>query len=56
MLNMKFRPTLLLVIVLLATAGLTLAQNPDPTGTGNQAAVDFEKGLLHSRSSLAELR
>jgi hypothetical protein len=45
MLNMKFRPTLLLVIVLLASAGLTLAQNPDPTGTGNQTAVDMEKGI-----------
>ena len=45
MLNMKFRTTLLLVIVLLASVGLTLAQNPDPTGTGNEAAVDLEKGI-----------
>jgi hypothetical protein len=43
--NMKIRHTLHLLLIVVATSVHGLAQNPDPTGTGNQASTDIEKGI-----------
>src|SRR5437660_9133194 len=42
--NMKIRHTLHLLLIV-ATSVFVLAQNPDPTGTGNQTSTEIEKGI-----------
>lgn len=43
--NMKFRSVSSLLLVLITATVFVTAQNPDPTGTGNQAATEVEKGI-----------
>ncbi len=42
---MKLRSAIYLFLILLVASRLTLAQNPDPTGTGNQVPSNLEKSV-----------
>jgi hypothetical protein len=42
---MNLRLVLRLLLILFASSSLMLAQNPDPTGTGNQVSPNLEKGV-----------
>src|SRR6201987_3830100 len=42
--TMNLRQTFSIFLILLATSVSMLSQTPDPTGTGNQASPNVEKG------------
>ena len=42
---MNLRSAIRLLLILFVSSSLTLAQNPDPTGTGNQMSPNLEKTL-----------
>jgi hypothetical protein len=42
---MKLRSAIYLLLILLVASPLTLAQNPDPTGTGSPGSPNLEKGI-----------
>ena len=42
---MNLRSAIRLLLILFVSSSLTLAQNPDPTGTGNQVSPNLEKSI-----------
>jgi hypothetical protein len=42
---MNLRSVLHLLLILFVASSLALAQNPNPTGTGNQVSPNLEKGI-----------